>query len=331
MAVATASAGRLVTVVLGAGFGGAYLYNNSGNVGELFSELSKTFIRHMAKSKQEGGEGADSSWPAWNVRGATETSIQGLQRQVERMASEMHSLLATARGVTVVHAGQNGSSGRSVLLPLAFVAVVAGGGYLYYKGIKLSDIMYVSRRSFKGAVAQLGAGLDSLSSKIAAVKQQLHARLEAMGLKMEEGMADIRSDVSSVDNRVRDMGREVAQVHRNLQRVGDDVAAVQALISGLELKLDGVALRQDFTNKGIYALCEVAGKLGASAEGLQPIQNILEQGAPRLAATPSPLGLRGLLGGISSPGTPGAAAQSNSPHTILRSTSMGSNGGHAVS
>lgn len=237
---------------IGAGWAGAFAYNNTDTVWGFTSEIGKAVARSMA-----GGGRGYSSTPS------STGEIGVLTDQVERLSRDVQALVSGggSRGVTVV-TGNGGESRSYLLVPVALV-----GGYLVYMrvvhGVRACDYMYVTRRSFRQGLASVGNTMAQISSAVAKVRQQLTERLEALSVKVEEGL-DVQTE----------MRKELGDVSISLETVGQEVTDINA-------KLDGLSEKQDFANKGIFLLCNVVSEaMGGSAPSMPELCDFAKQIAP---------------------------------------------------
>jgi uncharacterized protein (UPF0335 family) len=247
---------KLVTLVVGAGVGGAYVLGNK-SVASLFSDLSKVLTRHLAPNTDtELGDGDGAAG-----RGV-DAATAALTAQVRRLSQEMRQLAAaTGSRVTVVSTREQ----KGTIISLAVPIAVAGAGayvYMYLKGITLADFMYVTKRSLDGAVVNMQKRLDQFTASLLAHKRDMAGRLDKVN-RIQEESAVIQGQIK---DQVDDMNGKVL-------RVGQDIEAVQRIVRGLEYKLEEVTDKQDFSNRGIMYLCSFVTE---GLEGRQPRQDTIQ-------------------------------------------------------
>eukprot|EP00243_Klebsormidium_subtile_P000642 TRINITY_DN1108_c0_g1_i1.p1 TRINITY_DN1108_c0_g1~~TRINITY_DN1108_c0_g1_i1.p1 ORF type:complete len:330 (-),score=36.11 TRINITY_DN1108_c0_g1_i1:195-1184(-) len=307
---------KLVTLVVGAGLGGAYVLGNK-SVASLFSDLSKVLTRHLAPtSESELGDGDGAG------RGI-DAATAALTAQVRRLSQEMRQLAAaTGSRVTVVSTREQ----KGTLVSLAVPIAVAGAGvyvYMYFKGVTLADFMYVTKKSLDGAVVNMQKRLDQFTASLVAHKRDMAGRLDRVNRIQEEGAV--------IQGQIKD---QVDEMNGKVLRVGQDIEAVQRIVRGLEYKLEEVTDKQDFSNRGIMYLCSFVTE---GIEGRQPrqetIQGLRALRLDRSASMPmgngQAISLKGLQllsngGGNVAASNPASAASTttsspaDSPHTTLR-------------
>ncbi|RWW80550.1 hypothetical protein BHE74_00011098, partial [Ensete ventricosum] len=68
------------------------------------------------------------------------------------------------------------------------VIVIGALGYviIWWKGWKLSDMMFVTRRGFSDACTRVGKQLELVSSSIATAKKQLSSKIDLVDSNVEE-------------------------------------------------------------------------------------------------------------------------------------------------
>ncbi|GAQ87489.1 hypothetical protein KFL_003560160 [Klebsormidium nitens] len=307
---------KLVTLVVGAGLGGAYVLGNK-SVGSLFSDLSKVLTRHLAPSSDS--ELGDGDGAGRGIDAAT----AALTAQVRRLSQEMRQLAAaTGSRVTVVSTREQ----KGTLVSLAVPIAVAGAGvyvYMYFKGVTLADFMYVTKKSLDGAVVNMQKRLDQFTASLVAHKRDMAGRLDKVNRIQEEGAV--------IQGQIKD---QVDEMSGKVLRVGQDIEAVQRIVRGLEYKLEEVTDKQDFSNRGIMYLCSFVTE---GIEGRQPrqetIQGLRALRLDRSASMPmgngqslSLKGLQLLSNGVGNVAASNAASgastttssPADSPHTTLQ-------------
>ncbi|KAJ7545407.1 hypothetical protein O6H91_09G118200 [Diphasiastrum complanatum] len=272
MATQVGLATSKLLILVGAGVTGSMLLKN-GRLSDFLSDLSKVLVKHLKEEeKNTSRDGADIA--------------ANLSAQVNRLSQELRQL-AGSRSITVVNgtANQTGSI-SSYALPVIFVGA-AGYGYFWWKGWSWTDVMYVTKKNMSNAVASVTKQLEQLSTALSATKRQLASRLDLVSKTLDDSM--------QVQGLIKD---QVVEVHGEVVRVGGEIENVQRIVEGLEVKLDAVQYKQDFTNQGIVLLCQfVQGLEGVQRQDL--LQGFSPLSKPHLerstsSALPAPAGLKEL-------------------------------------
>ncbi|KAF8727000.1 hypothetical protein HU200_019493 [Digitaria exilis] len=238
MALAQAGMGLTKVVVLvGAGVAGSVVIRN-GRLAEILGDLQEILDK---ASKGKGGGRADG--------GEDE-----LNEQVRRLAMEVRRL-ANPRPVII-----NGSSVQSGLLVPAATVGALGYGYMWWKGISFSDLMYVTKRNMANAVSTMTKHLEQVQSSLAAAKRHLTQRIEKLDDKLDQQKA--------LSGQIRD---DVTDARLKLESIGSEIKNIKDLVWGLDGKIDSMEAKQDFSCAGVMYLCQFieqnGGKLPERLEG----------------------------------------------------------------
>ncbi|WOK97443.1 hypothetical protein Cni_G06151 [Canna indica] len=221
-----------LTIVVGAGLVGSSILTNDGNFPDLTHLFTGAFRLVTRNLRQENN----------NSRLTSKSQTDTLLAQVNSLREELEKLASTGAVTIVTNAGSG--YGR---YGLATVIVVGTLGYMFiwWKGWKLSDMMFVTRRGFSDVCNQVGKQVDAVSSSVTAAKRQLSSRIECVNSNLDECMelaVATKSDVSQLNGDISSIYTDVESVHRAVQT--------------LETKIIRIEGTQDYTTKGIYHLCE---------------------------------------------------------------------------
>ncbi|KAH7686539.1 hypothetical protein IHE45_04G112200 [Dioscorea alata] len=219
-----------VILLLGTGFAGSIVIRN-GKLSEILSEL-QTLLKE--KSADHSDDESDYG--------------EVLATQVKRLALEVRQL-ASARPITVL----NGSSGNmtSLVVPAATMGAL-GYGYMWWKGISFSDLMYVTKRNMANAVSSMTKHLEQVSAALAATKKHLTQRIQHLDDKLDE-----QKEMSV------EIKNEVTDARNKLENIGFELNSLQQLVWGLNGKVDAMEDKQDFTCAGVAYICNFIGERGA--------------------------------------------------------------------
>uniref|UniRef100_A0A0E0ILF0 DUF1664 domain-containing protein n=1 Tax=Oryza nivara TaxID=4536 RepID=A0A0E0ILF0_ORYNI len=219
MAMQTGFATSKVLILVGAGLTSSIVLRN-GRLSDVLAELQE-----LMKGVNQG-------------EGSSAYDIALLQSQIRNLAQEVRDL-TISRPITILSGNSDsGGSLSSYILPAAAVGAM-GYCYMWWKGLSLSDVMFVTKRNMTKAVESMSKQLDQVSSALAATKRHLTQRLENLDGKMDEQV-----EVSKI------IRNEVNDVKDDLSQIGFDIAAIQQMVAGL-----------DATNAGVWYLCQIAGGL----------------------------------------------------------------------
>uniref|UniRef100_A0A804PX83 DUF1664 domain-containing protein n=1 Tax=Zea mays TaxID=4577 RepID=A0A804PX83_MAIZE len=230
-----------VVVLVGAGVAGSVVLRN-GRLAEILGELQGILDKGNKGKDGGGGDG--------------ETDLnEALTSQVRRLAMEIRQL-ANSQPITVL----NGGSGQSGLIVPAATVGALGYGYMWWKGISFSDLMYVTKRNMANAVSSMTKHLEQVQSSLAAAKRHLTQRIEKLDDKLDQQKA--------LSGQIRD---DVTDARLKLENIGSEIKNIKELVWGLDGKIDSMEAKQDFSCAGVMYLCQFmeqnGGKLPDRLEG----------------------------------------------------------------
>ncbi|KAI5656340.1 hypothetical protein M9H77_25133 [Catharanthus roseus] len=225
MAMQTGLGVSKVIILAGAGYTGTVLLQ-SGKLSDLLAEL-----QNVLKQQAE-----------------TEGDSDALAAQVRRLAMEVRQL-ASARPITVLNGGSGTNGLASLLVPAATVGAL-GYGYMWWKGISFSDLMYVTKKNMATAVANLTKHLEHVSDALAATKKHLTQRIENLDGKLD--------DQIGISKQIK---QDVTEVRGDLSQITYDLDELQRMVSGLDGRLVSMEAKQDATVKGVMYLCSKAQEM----------------------------------------------------------------------
>ncbi|CAL9138771.1 unnamed protein product [Musa acuminata var. zebrina] len=233
-----------LTIVIGAGIIGSVLTKDGGlpDITHLFSGAFRIVTKHLQQEKD-------------NSQSSSKPQTDSLLAQVNTLRHELQ-LLASSRSVTIVTGGKSGSGRYGV----SAVIVIGALGYVFiwWKGWKLSDMMFVTRRGFSDACTRVGKQLELVSSSITTAKKQLSSRIDLVDSNVEE-CKEIAAATKF----------EVSQLHGDLSLFHAEVESVHRAVQTLETKIGRIEGSQDFATRGVYHLCQFVEKLeGAKSREL---------------------------------------------------------------
>ncbi|KAK9108521.1 hypothetical protein Syun_024532 [Stephania yunnanensis] len=105
-----------------------------------------------------------------------------LMAQVNSLREELLQL-SYNKPITIITTGRSGAGTYGI--PVILVVVV-GYGFIWWKGWKLSDFMFVTRRGFSDACSSVGKQVDQVSSSLSAAKRHLSSRIDRVDGNIDE-------------------------------------------------------------------------------------------------------------------------------------------------
>lgn len=242
-----------LTFIVGVGLVGSVLAKEGrlSNVSDFFSGAFKIVYKQL---KQD-----DSTTSRPKPRN------DSLMQQVSSLREELQ-LLASNRSVTIVTGDRSASGKYGVVV----IVVVVGYGYIWWKGWKLSDMMFATRRGLNDACSSVAKQLETVYSSISVTKRHLSSRIDGVDCKLDE----------CADNTVATRG-EVSELRGDVKEIGSDVQSVHHVVRSLETKISRIEDRQNQLNSGVGSLVGFAQNL-ESSRSMEQIE-----GAPSSSSRPA--------------------------------------------
>ncbi|KAL6557103.1 hypothetical protein OROMI_017453 [Orobanche minor] len=211
-----------LTLLVGAGLVGTVLAKEGrvSNVSDFFSGAFKIVFKQLRKD-----DSAASSPKPRN---------DSLVQEVNTLRQMLQSL-AQERSVTIV-TGDRSASGK---YGMVVIVVVVGYGYVWWKGWRLSDMMFATRHGLNDACASVAKQLENVYSSISTTRKHLSSRIDRVDCKIDE----------CTDNTVATR-EEVSELRVDVKLIGSDVQSVHHVVRSLETKICRIEGRQVvFTNE----------------------------------------------------------------------------------
>ncbi|KAG2615796.1 uncharacterized protein LOC120667094 [Panicum virgatum] len=221
-----------VAIALGSGIAGSVLTSNE-KIGDLLSGALKSLKKH-------GKDGGDAK------SGSDQHTAQ-LISQVNNLREELQSL--AVRPVTVVTSATKSGPGACTLTAIVVAGVIVYA-YIKWKGWKLSDMMFVTKRGLSDACNVVGSQLDQVSDSVVVTRKHLAGRIDRVHISLDETQQIIEG--------TRD---EVTVIHGDLTAFQEDLQSVNLVVRTLESKMGRLESSQDQTVDGIHHLCEFTRKM----------------------------------------------------------------------
>ncbi|KAL6865162.1 hypothetical protein ACP4OV_016313 [Aristida adscensionis] len=219
-----------VAILVGSGILGSVLTSDEKlpSVKDVLSGAAKFVKKH-------GTDGGDA-------KSGSDPHTAQLLSQVNSLREELQ-ILATRPVTVVTNAAKSGPGAYTITAVV--VAGVIGYGYIKWKGLKLSDMMFVTKRGLSDACNVVGGQLDQVSDSVTVTKKHLAGRIDRVDISLDETQEIIEG--------TRD---EVAVIHEDLSAFQEDLQSVNSVVQSLESKLGRLECAQDETATGIYRLCK---------------------------------------------------------------------------
>ncbi|XP_047317260.1 uncharacterized protein LOC124920753 [Impatiens glandulifera] len=222
-----------ITIIVGAGIATTVLAQEGhiSFVSDFLSGACKILIKQIAN-----GDAKPSKSKPKN---------DALMAQVNSLRQELQ-LLASGRPVTIITSSGSGPRRYGVVI----VIIVVGYGYIRWKGWKLPDMMFATKRGLSDACNTVAKQLENVYTSISATKQHLSERIDRVDINLDE----CAGHLSTTKN-------EVSELSGEMKSIGDDVQSVHGLVRTLETKIHRIEAKQDSTNDGVRRLVVYARNL----------------------------------------------------------------------
>ncbi|KAJ1435486.1 VRR-NUC domain [Sesbania bispinosa] len=221
------SLGKL-TILVGAGIVGSVIAKEGSlpDFSNLVSGAFKVVLRQLK-----------SNDPAPTAK---KPHNDALMAQVNSLRQELQ-LLARERSITIVNA--NGTGGKKYVTVI--VIVVVGYGYIWWKGWKLPDMMFATRRGLSDACSSIGNQLGKLYESIEDAKKKLSARMNRLDKSLDECAALTEST-----------REDISVIQKETDTISGDFKSVRVAVHVLESKIKEIEGKQVATTEGVNKLCQ---------------------------------------------------------------------------
>ncbi|WCJ30625.1 hypothetical protein M5689_012171 [Euphorbia peplus] len=176
-----------------------------------------------------------------------------LMAQVNSLREELQ-MLVSSRPMTIITTSGQGANKYGTIV----VVIVVGYGYVWWKGWKLPDMMFATRRSLSDACTSIAHQLESVYGSIRNTRRELSSDINRVDSNLDEVASLTASTQEKVTELLEDSGR-----------IGHDVRYVRDAVETLELKISRIEGKQDFTNLGVKKLVDYANTLDKNSNLLE--------------------------------------------------------------
>ncbi|XP_043724750.1 uncharacterized protein LOC122671536 isoform X2 [Telopea speciosissima] len=216
-----------LTILVGAGILGSVLVKEGrmSNVSDFLSGAFKIVVKQIQKD---------------DITPSAKPQNDALLAQVNSLRQELQ-LLASNRSIMIINRGRSGAGTYGV--PVV-VVIVVGYGYIWWKGWKLSDMMFATRHSLSEACTSVAKQLEQFSSSISQTKRFLSSRIDRVDSRLDE-CGEITAATKE----------EISEVRGDVKMIGKDVESVHRAVQTLETRIGQISGKQDITNEGVQTLC----------------------------------------------------------------------------
>ncbi|KAI4343413.1 hypothetical protein L6164_010763 [Bauhinia variegata] len=224
-----------LTILVGAGIVGSVIAKEGHlpDVSNIFSGAFK-ILRQIRSN--------DSASPVKNPRDdALMDQVKNLRQQLE--------VLARDRTITIVNTSGTGARKYATII----VIVVVGYGYIWWKGWKLPDMMFATRRSLSDASNSISNRLEKVYSSVQDAKKKLSARINRLDSSLDE--------CAALTENTKD---EISVLQGQGDMICGDFKSVRVAVNVLESRIKEIEGKQVSTIEGVTKLCQIAMTLEES-------------------------------------------------------------------
>ncbi|KAL1187615.1 hypothetical protein V5N11_031605 [Cardamine amara subsp. amara] len=192
-----------------------------------------------------------------------------LSAQVDILRHELQ-LLTSNSPITIVTIAGSGARKYGLIIIIG----VIGYGYVRWKGWKLPDFMFATRRSLSDACNNVGNQIDGFYSSLSGTKRELSSKIDRIDCSL-----DANTEI------IQKTGREVIELRDGTVIMKDDVKSVFDAVETLASKVYRIEENQDITLRGVGALhaqCKENIRVQESKQALPSTPSV-----PALEAAPT--------------------------------------------
>lgn len=193
--------------------------------------------------------------------------------QVNSLRQELQ-LLARDRSITIVNA--TGTGGRKYVTVI--VIVVVGYGYVWWKGWKLPDMMFATRRGLSDACTSIGNQMGKLYESIEVFKKKLSAKMNHLDRSLDE--------CAALSNNTKE---ELSVIQKETDTMSIEFRNLQVVAQVLDSKMKVIEMKQVATTEGVNELLRTAEYIQSSSS--MPARELPPVSPSSRALQSSPSGL----------------------------------------
>ncbi|EEF31199.1 DNA binding protein, putative [Ricinus communis] len=205
-----------LTILVGAGILGSVLAKE-GRLSSVPDFVSGAF---KIAFKQISREDSTSSSNGKPINASLMAQVNSLRQELQLLASNRPVTIVTASG-TGAGAGKYGT---------IVLIVVVGYGYVWWKGWKLPDMMFATRRSLSDACTSIAQQLENVYASIRSTKRELSSNIEHLDSTLNEVAALTSNTREKVTELLEDSSRfdqDVRNVRQTVQTLGMKISRIE--------------------------------------------------------------------------------------------------------
>ncbi|XP_047042961.1 uncharacterized protein LOC124646988 [Lolium rigidum] len=172
-------------------------------------------------AKVVGKDGKDTS------SSSSSSSGDQLMSQVSSLREEIRRALREREDVTVI---DNTSGSGAYTITAVVVAGLVGYAYIRWKGWKISDFMWVTKRGLNDACNVVGNQLNEVTETVHVTKKHLAGRIDRVDATLDETQQIIegtRDEVAVIHVNLSSFQKELQEVNRTVEIWGSRLCCIE--------------------------------------------------------------------------------------------------------
>ncbi|CAM0958773.1 unnamed protein product [Alopecurus aequalis] len=202
--------------VFGSGYVFSLIQDNDAQKVPIIGGALSTAANFVKVAGKNGKEASSSS-----------SSSDQLLSQVTILREQIRRLSEREEGVVVI---DNSSGAGAYTLTAVVVAGLVGYAYIRWKGWKISDIMWVTKRGLNDACNAVGTQLNEVSDTVHATKKHLAGRIDRVDATLDDTQEIIegtRDEVSVIHLNLSSFQKELQEVNRTVEIWGSRLCSIE--------------------------------------------------------------------------------------------------------
>ncbi|GJN37778.1 hypothetical protein PR202_gb26766 [Eleusine coracana subsp. coracana] len=220
-----------LAIVIGSGIAGSVLMGGESGLPD-FKDMLSGALKFVTKGAKQGKDGPSTS--------TSSPHTAQLLTQVNHLREELQ-MLSNSKNIAIVTV-----DGRPGPGAYGITAIVVGAiGYLFirWKGWKLSDMMFVTKRGLSDACNVVGKQVDQVSESVNAARRHLAGRIDRVDCSLDECQ-----EIAEATQ------KEVSVIQGDLKAFEKDMQSVHLVVRSLETKLGRLAYSQVASSSPLAAI-----------------------------------------------------------------------------
>jgi hypothetical protein len=237
-------------LISGTGYGiGKFLETSlNENHGNLIFHTLRSALEAIQKNWTESSSFSKDNNSSTANNDVTQ-QLQELSKAVAALSEQSKTTIFVPSNTSSSSQPTAGNTVSSVLGLLSTLTLATSLTWVWCKwnGIPLTELLYVTRRSFQNACQNLKERMRGLANAIEKVRQELSERMSNIEGKIDTTSTSLKSTIES----------EGQSIRNELKSMEERQTSIRNMVCGLEDQLNDIEQQTRFTSKGIFLLCSV--------------------------------------------------------------------------